>query len=95
MTTMTTATTTCPHCEGEGIVRNWSLGVDQIDDHRSCPDCLGAGEVPDPVAEANRALVALQCGGTLSPSAASRILRSLVAEVESLRRHNGPENNDE
>jgi len=92
---MTTEHVPCPHCDGEGIVRNWSMSVDQIDDHRSCPDCLGAGDVPDPVAEANRALVALQCGGTLTSSAATRILRNLVAEVESLRRHNGPENNDE
>jgi hypothetical protein len=43
---VTTATTTCLRCEGEGIVRNWSLSADQIDDHRSCPDCLGRGEIP-------------------------------------------------
>ena len=35
---------------------------------------------------ANGALVALQRGGTLAPSAATRILSNLVAEVESLRR---------
>lgn len=92
---MTTAMTTCPHCEGEGIVRNWSLSVDQVDDHQTCPECHGRGEVPDPVDEANRAIVALQCGGTLTPSAAESILRSLVVEVESLRRLNGQENNDE
>lgn len=43
---MTTATTTCTRCEGEGIVRNWSLSAEQVDDHRSCPDCLGRGEIP-------------------------------------------------
>ena len=43
---MTTEHVPCPHCDGEGIVRNWSMSVDQIDDHRSCPDCLGRGEVP-------------------------------------------------
>jgi len=92
---MTTERVPCPHCEGEGIVRNWSLSAEQIDDHRTCPDCLGAGDVPDPVEEANGALVALQRGGTLAPSAATRILSNLVAEVESLRRLNGQENNDE
>lgn len=92
---MTIATTTCPRCEGDGIVRNWSLSAEQIDDHRTCPDCLGAGDVPDPVEEANGALVTLQRGGTLAPSAATRILSNLVAEVESLRRLNGQENNDE
>ena len=83
----------CANCEGSGIVPQWNIGT--VDDHRTCPNCRGDGEVPDPVEEANGALVALQCGGTLTPSAAMRILRNLVAEVESLRRLNGPENNDE
>ena len=43
---MTTATTTCPCCEGAGEVRNWSLSADQVDDHRTCPECHGDGEIP-------------------------------------------------
>jgi len=92
---MTTEHVPCPHCDGEGIVRNWSMSVDQIDDHRSCPDCLGAGDVPDPVPEANAALASMQQGFGIERATVERLLRRLVAEVESLRRHNGPENNDE
>jgi len=83
----------CANCEGSGVVPQWNLGA--VDDHRTCPNCRGEGDVPDPVEEANRAISALHCGGTLTPSAALRILGNLVAEVEALRRHNGPENNDE
>ena len=45
MTTMTT-TTTCARCEGAGEVRNWSLSAEQVDDHRTCPECHGSGDVP-------------------------------------------------
>lgn len=83
----------CANCEGYGVVRQWNFGA--IDDPRTCPNCHGEGDVPDPAEEARRALLALHCGGTLTPSAATRILGALVAEVEALRRLNGPENNDE
>ena len=46
LTTMTTTTTTCARCEGAGEVRNWSLSAEQVDDHRTCPDCHGSGDVP-------------------------------------------------
>ena len=89
---MTTATTTCPHCEGEGIVRNWSLSAEQVDDHRSCPDCLGAGEVPlrTPAATARRESAAphgctgadcATCGDdtpALVRYAVARLLRTLL-----------------
>ena len=83
----------CANCEGSGVVPQWNLGA--VDDHRTCPNCRGEGEVPDPVEEARSALESLYGGGTLAPSAATRILSNLVAEVEALRRLNGPENNDE
>lgn len=53
---MTTNRIPCHRCEGDGIVRNWSLSVDQVDDHRSCPECHGSGDVPlrTPAATARR-----------------------------------------
>ena len=41
-----TTTTTCARCEGAGEVRNWSMSVESIDDHRTCPECHGSGDVP-------------------------------------------------
>ncbi len=47
---MTTTTTTCARCEGAGEVRNWSLSAEQVDDHRTCPECHGSGDAPTPTA---------------------------------------------
>jgi hypothetical protein len=30
----------------DDIVRNWSLSAEQVDDHRTCPECHGSGDVP-------------------------------------------------
>ena len=51
-----TTTTTCARCEGAGEVRNWSLSAEQVDDHRTCPECHGSGDVPlrTPAATARR-----------------------------------------
>jgi len=89
---MTTEHVPCPHCDGEGIVRNWSLSAEQVDDHRSCPDCLGAGEVPlrTPAATARRESAAphgctgpdcATCGDdtpALVRYAVARLLRSVL-----------------
>lgn len=45
----------CQTCHGGGVVRAWSLSVDRIDDHDTCPDCMGEGTVPRPAGDATPA----------------------------------------
>ena len=88
------ATIECPTCHGTGYVRRYG-GDPEAGDTRRCDDCRGAGEIDDPVCEAKAAMALADQGFGIERPTVARLLRRLVAEVEALRRHNGPENNDE
>ena len=80
------ATIECPTCGGGGIVTAWRRGPDAVDDHDTCGECHGVGEIVDPLDVARGVLLRMGIARkTPDIETIERTINALIRDAESNR----------
>jgi len=79
-------TVECPTCHGGGIVAAWRRGPDAVDDHDTCDECHGSGEIVDPLDVARGVLLRMGIARKAPDiETIERTINALIRDAESNR----------